>query len=943
MSIIRINPIKKLILALYLTLYWALPALAQGYINAPIYATGIVTVAGGTTVTTNLTNARNPPSNFNILAQGNITTWTVNLPTPPFQGQVIAVGCPNGNITNLTVASVDGIAVQSGYNTSCIAGSGVLINFQYSQDINEWIILSVPIGIPVPSAVGNIAVNLSSQCNTAQLNGSSDATACIQAAIDFGFANGIQQVYCPSGSILVTSGPIYQDPPGDLNTRANGPFVLNAVSQSGFSMNFTGLGGPNNVNKGCTVKPTFNTDVAWWIGPGRGMTIRGVNVIGPTAANAAGYRCGQPATAGQGAWHPSGIAISQLASETILENTYVQNFYSGYGIGSNGPSLADSDTFRKNAFNNTCIGFDNTANSQAFIVDIYDPVGSATIAVDSPVGQNVYVYGGNMSATASRSNAFTIGSIGSFTATSPAGVFIYTFNATISGADTYVNTVYNTYNIATADYGVIPLTMTAYNVGTGVATFQITSLWSNAYFPAGNNALSTTTLQTEIAAVTTLYAAEMVTLFNGSNIHVWGGHVENPSAATTLITTSQIFGSTNTSLVQDMYFDAQPTLNSWAPSTNPSPANLAQYYAQTTGSFISVQQPLDLRNLSLGDPPTGGATPGAPLNIDWTSNQVLKLSAQNLTATSGFNSRITAGGYPYGFANPVAIGSQLLGAGFWDTDYFSSLSGSQADSLRTTGFQQSPAWGYRPSGSSRPCLTPSQVTTLTGSLPALSFTTPGGFGTYAVSYPLLWGGQQYQECDWFVGAQTHYNLVSAHHGYSYGQNITSAVASASITASSSTASPYTFSVQGALADGQTYSPTFTIGKTFVVSGATPSTLNGTYTITASSAGSVTATSSTTGTWASGGNALGVMNMQWAAIGLGVVLYVNDTSLFFPGMQVGLTTNSGNVIYMCTGVFPGLGYITVTPMSTSQGVIAGVSGTIYPGTTIAQEPYSITQY
>ena len=209
-------------------------------------------------------------------------------------------------------------------------------------------------------------INVQDFCASSQMTGGADATSCLQAAIDTAFNNGIQQVYCPAGATLVTSGPIYQDPPGNLNVRANGNLQIQVPTTSSFSMNFSGLGGPNHEGsgKGCNIKPNFNTDVAWWIGPGRGMVLKGVNILGPSG----GYRCGQPSTATQGSWHPAAIMVSQLASNTLIENTWAENFYSAYGLGLNGGSLADSDTFRKNYFNNDCIGVDNVTNTQAFIV-----------------------------------------------------------------------------------------------------------------------------------------------------------------------------------------------------------------------------------------------------------------------------------------------------------------------------------------------------------------------------------------------------------------------------------------------------------------------------------------------------------------------------------------------------------------------------------------------
>lgn len=83
-----------------------IPSLAftQGYINAPIYAPGVVQEIGTGTITTQLKQAYNP-GNITVFAMNPITTWTVVLPSPAFDGQTVSIGCPYGTITTLTVTS----------------------------------------------------------------------------------------------------------------------------------------------------------------------------------------------------------------------------------------------------------------------------------------------------------------------------------------------------------------------------------------------------------------------------------------------------------------------------------------------------------------------------------------------------------------------------------------------------------------------------------------------------------------------------------------------------------------------------------------------------------------------------------------------------------------------------------------------------------------------
>src|SRR5277367_628062 len=130
--------IRRLTLAL-VAILWANLTLAQGYINPPIYALGIINVAGGSTVTTNINNTRNPPTSLNVFAQGAITTWHVVLPNPTYDGQIITLGCPGGSVTTLNVTAASTIG--SGGMTSCTGGNAANSAYQWSYAANEWVVL----------------------------------------------------------------------------------------------------------------------------------------------------------------------------------------------------------------------------------------------------------------------------------------------------------------------------------------------------------------------------------------------------------------------------------------------------------------------------------------------------------------------------------------------------------------------------------------------------------------------------------------------------------------------------------------------------------------------------------------------------------------------------------------------------------------------------------
>ena len=111
--------------------------------------------------------------------------------------------------------------------------------------------------------------------------------------------------------------------------------------------------------------------------------------------------------------------------------------------------------------------------------------------------------------------------------------YVYTFTTTIASPDIYFGSVYNALNLVTAHFGVIPIVMTNWNSGTNVATFQTLAAWSFSNYQNNVNLITATDLQAEIQAVSTLYAAERVTIANGGGVHLINTFIENSDACTT--------------------------------------------------------------------------------------------------------------------------------------------------------------------------------------------------------------------------------------------------------------------------------------------------------------------------------------------------------------------------------------------------------------------------
>ena len=115
---------------------------AQGYLNPPTYATGYIWVQPGNTVNTIITNNQSNPVNLNVFAGGAITTWNISMPSPTFDGQIIGIGCPGGNVGTINITAPLAF-VQGGGLTSCTNGTGAAAYYQYSVAESEWLLLNV--------------------------------------------------------------------------------------------------------------------------------------------------------------------------------------------------------------------------------------------------------------------------------------------------------------------------------------------------------------------------------------------------------------------------------------------------------------------------------------------------------------------------------------------------------------------------------------------------------------------------------------------------------------------------------------------------------------------------------------------------------------------------------------------------------------------------------
>ena len=146
----------RLAFACMLTMLFNTASFAQGYINPPIYATGKVFVAAGGSVTTQITNAINP-NNLNILANGAITSWSVVMPSPAFDGQLISIGCPGGSVGSLSVTAPSPDTVVYSGISSC-TGLGQAVTYQYNSSQTSGLSFGVSVPIYITSAPSTASI-----------------------------------------------------------------------------------------------------------------------------------------------------------------------------------------------------------------------------------------------------------------------------------------------------------------------------------------------------------------------------------------------------------------------------------------------------------------------------------------------------------------------------------------------------------------------------------------------------------------------------------------------------------------------------------------------------------------------------------------------------------------------------------------------------------------
>lgn len=793
--------------------------------------------------------------------------------------------------------------------------------------------------------------------------GVADSTAAIQATIDYAFTHnnaggavsagsGVNSVFCPAG-IYKVSYPIFFDVPNNMRgsaaaysagtTYASGNVVTFngipwrslssgnightpttgtgvatfwtpttvSVSSFSFSATFRGVGGlvpGGNRGASCQFQLTYNNAPGFWSAPGNGVLVENLTVIGPNVSNGPGHQCGLPGS-GAGIGIPGG---GGGANRTKLVNVGAINMYAGITAGDNvgGSALGAENALVNPYVGNACLGI-ALYSAQNYINDISNADVCATTGLFmNTSSQGVTINGGNWSCGAGSTHPATSFAMSSVSASmGSAPTITVTATLTLAGDGYMVNTcasvaacasnAYNAWAILTTHFGVIPFELASFNSGTGAATFTSLSQWNQLAATTGMGDIAT-----EINAISTIYASEMLTVFDGSGISATNIHIENTSGnhavPTRLIKSAYGFGNNRANVLTDVYFNYDLNSN---PPGSPAASDLASFYAQQTFDFITVdnvdltinsitfQSQADYLNVSFGR-----------AKFVWNAGPVA-LNHRPLMYSQSNNHPFTSD-YAY-------YGTPGLGFGYFSyyLPYSITLNNDNVTGQASPyGWAQTPSVGYRPAPWASPCIAPSQYADLL-SPPAI---TNAGPPAYTVSYPLIYGGQQYRLCDWNM-------TLSAYAGgttYSKGDLVTSG------------GTTYFSRVNSNTGNTPASSPTqwgaFHYGFTSAHFG-----------------------------WSYGQNltTTNVPSLAWNSRGRSFSVYVTDSSgktptILFPGLALVLTGTGGAgcpataATFMIVGVHRYLGYVdVVNAVNSTPSYNPWGSGNQCTGTTIAQPAYS----
>lgn len=587
--------------------------------------------------------------------------------------------------------------------------------------------------------------------------------------------------------------------------------------------------------------------------------------------------------------------------------------------------------------------------TQSFINNITGPdLGGVTIAVDDKFRHQAQINGGNLSGVSSASNAFSISSV----STTNCGATSLSLTATVAAPDSNINSVYDSFEILTPHFGLIPFYETGWNSGTNVISLQAYSPWLFTNY-SGFSYWLTNDIYSELNAATILYASERLRVVKGVGFEINGTHVESSFGCTTFADVTASWNGQTSTVVKDPFFDYNTSL--------PQTTTQANEYCQQAWPFINNTVGFDhTLRISGGNWNPAERLTAYPTNFDTDAGA--RIFGSQLNGAGIFNFRFSDyGGAAYSQINTTNyyLATVARAIGIWDNDYFSpGQSGNPTNNGQAQwqlGELYSQFCGHEPCPAALPNLSPTLFALV---CPSASAGSPDSYARVAYtcaslgslgSYPPIAARTVFKSVDWNTGAPSKLYLHSGHGstipGRSWGQNLTqtslgstpNAVVTGSI---SGTTLCVTAVSSGAINAGDLITGT-SISTGMVIIGPGGSCAGTAYQVSASqsiSSETITAPSVT-----------------WAYKRGSFDLYLDATTMawMFPGLGISINNGEGAQPYTVTGVYPYLGYVTVMWAGNNSGNPGGNSvapqgnvDQVYSrssGCTIGQAPFSWTAY
>jgi hypothetical protein len=385
-------------------------------------------------------------------------------------------------------------------------------------------------------------------------------------------------------------------------------WVANAMT-SQYSTTFSGSPGLDNASnaQGCSLNFTYNNGMGVVIGAIDGNLLSNVTLFGGNYS----YR-------GLNALNGIGVAISSDgggASNTKVENVGIHGFALGSETGFNGDGQGERNTWDKINVSECLVGIAIGA-SQNFVNNAYEVSANCSNSFINTAGPSIHIWGGGSNAPIPTvQNIFTI-AVSSISAHTINNIWTYTVTATLSGGcnggcsssnngtittdpniahcnvnnpNAIGNCVYNKWVVQLPGWGNIPMTMTAYNFSSHVATFTIDPVFtfqignpnqldgcpnSGGIYTVPPNTGCSMDFAQEFISSSLVYAVEQATIFTGAGISAIGTHIEPSNHGCIELLSNQGANTTNAGVflsnIQLQYNIAGTDFRNQNPITDPT-------------------------------------------------------------------------------------------------------------------------------------------------------------------------------------------------------------------------------------------------------------------------------------------------------------------------------------------------------------------------------------